>query len=139
VPARKHIPKIVILAPLSLLGVLLLAWLALIFFMRGPLSGNSRHDFGEVTIVPGQKITLTHTFHFTNPPTGKTLMINWAKPDCGCVTVEATFPRTLEPGQSFDMPITMTYGGPAPRKVLIQIDCGEAGLHKAWVQARAKS
>ena len=136
-PAGKPIPKVVYIAPLSLVALLLLAWVALIIIMRGPLAGDNKHDFGEVAVVPGEKSVLNHTFHFTNR-TGKTLSMNWAKPDCGCVVIEAKFPRTLEPGQSFDLPIVMNYGGPEPRKVLIQIDCGEAGLQQAWVQARVK-
>ena len=136
-PAGKPIPKIVLIAPLSLVMLLLLTWLALMFFMRGPLAGDNKHDFGEVAVAPGEKTLLTHTFQFSNR-TGKSLTVNWARPDCGCVVIETKFPRTLEPGQALDLPITMHYGGPEPRKVLIQIDCGEAGIQQAWAQARVK-
>lgn len=135
-PAGKPIPKIIFIAPLSLLLILLLAWMGLMFMMRGPLAGDNKHDFGQVEVPVGQPAVLTHTFHFSNR-TGKPLTVNWARPDCGCLTIHGEFPRTLEPGEFFDMPITMRYAGPAPKQVLIHIDCGEAGTQSAWVWARA--
>jgi hypothetical protein len=137
VPPSRPIPKVVFIVPLGLVALVLLAWVALMFIMRGPLAGDNKHDFGEVAVTPGQKAALHHTFQFTNR-TAQTLTINWARPDCGCVVIEAAFPRTLGPRESFDIPITMNYGGPDPRQVLIRIDCGEAGFQNAWVKARAR-
>jgi len=131
---RKPFPKLVLFIPLGLVVALLVAWQALAFFMRGPLAGEYKHDFGSITLPPGGSTELNHTFHLTNR-TSKSLTINTARADCGCVSVNATFPVTLEPGAALDLPVVMRFGV-RDKNVLIQLDCGEAGVQNLWVSAR---
>ena len=134
-PAARTIPKIVYIAPLSLLAMLLVAWVAMMFIMRGPLAGKNKHDFGEVSLARGETAVLSHAFQFTNR-IAKPITINWARPDCGCVVIDMAFPQTIQPGESFELPIKMHYSGLEPKSVNIRIHCGDAGIQNAWVSAQ---
>lgn len=131
---RHRIPRVVLLAPVVLIALLALAWLMLATIFQGPLAGNTKHDFGIVNVTSPDGVELSHTFHLTNR-TNDGLLLRWARPDCGCLTVHATFPMTIYPGESIDLPITMRYRGPEPKTVLIHLDFAEFGKQALRVRA----
>ncbi len=131
---QRRVPRIIFVLPLGLVAVVLLTWQVLAFLNRGPLAGEIKHDFGAVVVKDGPA-QLSHTFHLRNR-SSKALMIQAARPDCGCVKMEATLPMTVEGGGGVDFPITMHFtGANGPKKVLIRLDCGEAGVQNLWVMA----
>ena len=60
-------PRKVVIVTVSGLG-LLIAVLGLLWAskLRGPLAGETVHDFGTISVAPGQTLDLEHTFHLTN-------------------------------------------------------------------------
>jgi hypothetical protein len=112
---------------LRLILIILLAAVALLsagayaywfFLIRGPLAGDTSHDFGEVALRGGRNIQVAHTFHLTNR-LDEPLTIKGVRADCGCVTLR-DLQLTLESGESFDLPVTFqTTAG--PRSALIHI------------------
>ena len=119
-------PRKVVIVTVSGLG-LLIAVLGLLWAskLRGPLAGETVHDFGTISVAPGQTLDLEHTFHLTNR-LSTPLSVLAIRPDCGCVRV-GEFSRTVEPGGKWNLPITMRFAGHS-RTVLIHLDMGEAGL-----------
>jgi hypothetical protein len=103
--------------------------------MRGPLSGETVHDFGTVDVRPGETTELTHTFHLTNPK-DEPITIRAVRPECACVRpIRARF--TIEPGESIDLPITMDFKG-GDKTVLIHLDLDEDGWQVLKVHAQAR-
>ena len=131
---RPRIPRIVLLSPVILVVVLLLTWFTLAAIFQGPLAGDTKHDFGVVTVTSPEGVELSHTFHLTNR-TNDALLMRFARPDCGCLTVNAEFPMTIFPGESIDLPITMRYRGPEPKTVLFHLDFAEFGKQALRVRA----
>lgn len=135
----KPLPRLIFILPLGLLAGLVLGWLVLQWAMRGPLAGQTHHDFGDVAIPVEGPAILTHTFQLTNR-TRAPLTIFAARPDCGCLTTNAAFPITIAPHERIDLPITMQYLGSDPRgkTVHIRLDLGETGGQSLWVKAKPK-
>jgi hypothetical protein len=75
------------------------------FLIRGPLAGDTSHDFGEV-VVTGAKIDVSHTFHLVNRTDG-VLTIDRVIPECGCVHI-APSKAVVEPGRSLDVVATLS-------------------------------
>lgn len=130
-----QLPRKLLVIPVALVVLIAAVWLIMAMLARGPLTGESRHDFGVLTMESGTHVELHHSFHLTNR-TARPLTIKAARPDCGCVSVNATFPLTVQPGASIDLPVTMHFGGDE-RSVLIQMDCGDAGVQILRVSARS--
>lgn len=158
--SRPRIPRAALFAPLALLALLALGWAFMAYITRGPLAGDTKHDFGVINVLavnpppiaegdansppvidiggsssdPG--IELTHTFHLTNR-TNNPLTLRSARPDCGCVTVNASFPMTIAANAPVELPITMRLPsvGKGDKTVLIHLDCGDDGLQVLRVKA----
>jgi hypothetical protein len=136
---RPRIPCVVLLAPLVLIALLALGWAFMAFITRGPLAGETKHNFGVIAIPTADGIELSHTFHLTNR-TNDGLLLRSARPDCGCLTVNAAFPMTIYPGESIDLPIAMRFGGRSghQKTVLIHLDFVEFGMQTLRVKATAQ-
>jgi hypothetical protein len=114
--SRLRLILIIVLAAVALLSAGAYAYW--FFLIRGPLAGDTSHDFGDVVLQGGRNIKVTHTFHLTNR-LDEPLTIKGVRADCGCVTLH-DLQRTLESGESFDLPVTFqTQAG--PRSALIHI------------------
>lgn len=80
------------------------AWAYWYFLIRGPLAGETYHDFGEVPLGDGLT-RVEHTFNLTNR-LSRPLNIVGIRPDCGCLTVN-DMRLTLQPGDSLNLPISL--------------------------------
>jgi hypothetical protein len=104
------------------------------FLIRGPLAGETTHDFGDVPLYE-QNVALEHTMRLRNR-LSQPLTIKAIRPDCGCVTV-AGGQRTLQPGEGFDLPITfMARSG--PRTVPIEVLFADDTTQTLRVKANGK-
>lgn len=159
--APRRIPWPVIVFPLALAALLALGWAYMAYSTRGPLTGDTTHDFGIINVgavnpetsnADGESkpppvidiggasndpgIELTHTFHLTNR-TNRAITLRSARPDCGCVTINTSFPMTVAASAPVDLPIIMRLPstGKGEKTVLIHLDCGESGLQVLRVKA----
>ena len=103
------------------------------FLLRGPMAGETHHDFGSINIEVGKIVELQHTFHLTNR-TGHPVTLRAVRPECGCVATQAQ-PRTIQPGESLDVPVTFSLSKAIAKTVLIQLDLADAGLEPLFVKA----
>lgn len=132
--------RILLLAVLGLAAIFAGAYIAIRLAMRGPLAGETSHDFGIVEVYPGETTQLTHNFHLTNPRTDpqkdEPIIIQAVRPECGCVRpVKGRF--TIQPGESIDLPIIMDFKG-GDKTVLIHLDLAESGWQVLKVHAQSK-
>lgn len=138
--SHRQNPRTTVLILLTLLGVAILAWWTLQWVMRGPLAGDVHHDFGEVAMPERGPAILNYTFELTNR-TNRPLTIQTARPDCGCLTINAAFPLTVAPREDVDLPITMRYAGSDERGKTVHIRLvfadGERG-QSLWVKAKPR-
>ncbi|MCI0364628.1 MAG: DUF1573 domain-containing protein [Phycisphaerales bacterium] len=113
-----------------------LGWAYNHFLLQGPFVGETRHDFGRVRMDKATPIELHHIFHLTNRKS-RSIDIRAIKPDCGCVTIGSA-PKAVEPGQSFDLPVTLHFNmtsNHSQRTVLIHMDLGEVGFQTLRLRA----
>lgn len=97
----RHILIIALIAGLLLSGGAFAYWKLLV---QGPFAGETTHDFGDVPLF-SETEKLDHAFHLTNR-LSHPLTIVAVRPECGCLTVRDVR-RTLQPGESFDLPVTL--------------------------------
>lgn len=91
------------------------------FLIRGPLAGETSHDFGDVPLHD-DTTPVQYTFHLANR-LGHPLTIAAIRPECGCTSV-SDVRKTLQSGEAFDLPVTLTVKG-GPRTVLIYVIFGD--------------
>jgi hypothetical protein len=87
------------------------------FLLRGPFAGETFHDFGDVALHE-ETAEVQHTFHLVNR-LNRPLTVVAIRPECGCLTTRDIKP-TLEPGEAFELPITLIAKG-GERSVVIHI------------------
>jgi hypothetical protein len=81
------------------------AWFVIPAVFGGPLSGNTRHDFGVVPIAR-PKTVFSHTFRLTNS-TDHELQLIKAVPTCGCTTTD--WPKEpVAVGEELVVPVHLT-------------------------------
>jgi hypothetical protein len=81
------------------------AWFVIPAMFGGPLSGNTRHDFGVVSIAR-PKTVLTHTYRLKNT-TDHVLQLTKAVPSCGCTTTD--WPKDpVAVGEELVVPVHLT-------------------------------
>lgn len=102
------------------------------FLVRGPLAGETTHDFGVVPMAESQ-VKLHHTFHLYNR-LREPVTILAVKPECGCVVADME-PVTLEPGEPFDLPVTLTLSDPAKTVLLRVVFDGDHGVQMLKLRA----
>jgi hypothetical protein len=116
---------IVLLAPL--------VWkLVIAPWLQGPLAGQRTHDFGTVAVV-GTAVELHHVFHLKNRMR-RPVTVRAVRPDCGCLAAHAGG-QTIQPGEYFDLPVTLALAGQSKKNVLITLDLGEGGIQTLRVKA----
>ena len=124
----------IILSILALLlgcGALGYYWL----LVRGPLAGDTSHDFGVVAIT-ADRTDVTHTFHLTNR-TDHTVRIERIVPDCGCVQFTPGS-AVVEPGQSVDLPATMSVYSDGVKRVDVRLLLGDSGVQHMHLTATGR-
>ena len=92
------------------------------FLLRGPFSGETFHDFGDVPLHE-ETAKFEYTFRLANR-LNKPLSIVAIRPECGCLTAR-DLKQTLQPGESFELPVTLIAKGGeriAPIRVLFDDD-----------------
>ncbi|MHC5003102.1 MAG: DUF1573 domain-containing protein [Planctomycetota bacterium] len=106
--------------------------------VRGPLAGETYHDFGRVA-VEGRTATVEHVFALTNR-TSRTVEIVEIIPACGCTTVDLT-DRTLEPGDDVELTVALTVGnGTRKKSITLIVDDGERERTTVlWVKATGRA
>ena len=99
---------------------------------RYPLAGRLSHDFGSVAIV-GRAASFEHTFHLRNR-TDRTVVIEAIRPGCGCTSADAST-RTVAPGESVDLDVTLTLSRAGKKRTSVQLVLADFGVQSVWVQA----
>jgi hypothetical protein len=87
------------------------------FLIRGPLAGETAHDFGDVPLYE-DTAPVQYTFRLANR-LSRPLTIAAIRPECGCTSVSDVH-KTLQIGEAFELPVTLTVKG-GPRTVLIYV------------------
>jgi len=104
------------------------------FLIRGPLAGETSHDFGEVPLYE-DTAKVDYTFHLTNR-LSHPLTINAIRPECGCLTTQDVH-ETLAPGAAFDLPVTLI-AKTGPRTVIIHVIFGDDNVQTLRVKATGR-
>lgn len=99
------------------------------------LSGESFHDFGEVTFS-GHKVALSHTFTLVNTTTEPVEIVD-TKPSCGC-TVSRTSSNVVNPGEQVGISVTLSLLEGAPRTEHIWLVLRDRGTQTLTVAARGR-
>ena len=128
---RKSLIILAVAATLLGSGVFSYYW----FLVRGPLAGDTSHDFGVVSIT-GEEAVVTHTFSLRNR-TGHTLHIERIIPDCGCVQFEPK-QASVEPGATIDLHATMYLYSDGKKTVAVRVILGDDGVQFLHVQATGR-
>lgn len=123
---------------LLLLGVLVLAGLGgtwwFLAFASGPLSGDTRHDFGTVTIH-GRDAELRHVFTLVNT-TGRDLEVKGIVPSCGCAAGDLPTNR-IAVGEEVELEgiLRLANAGPRKESLTVVLNDGEQDLKQVlWMQ-----
>jgi hypothetical protein len=106
---------------LAVVGVVVLAAVAAVFGLvlrQWPLTGDMRHDFGEIWIDDLEAVK-EHTFTLVNE-SGEPVLLTKAIASCGCTAVKpgATL---IEPGASFELPVRFTLKGTGHKQSTIDL------------------
>lgn len=105
------------------------------FLVRGPLAGDTSHDFGEV-VVTGAKAEVSHTFRLVNR-THRTITINRVIPECGCVQVTPGS-AVVEPGEHVELNAVLSVYATGSKTTPIQLIMDEGKVQFLHVKARGR-
>lgn len=125
---------IIVIVLLALLGT---GWFLLARTYGGStLSGEKRHDFGIVSIteIPSR---FTHTFVLTNT-TDETVTIEKVNASCACTTL-AIADNELSPGESVEIPATMSLRHSELRKTNVRILLSNGDIETVYLTAEGRS
>jgi hypothetical protein len=105
------------------------------FLIRGPLAGDTSHDFGEV-VVTGVKADVSHTFQLFNR-TDRVLTIDRVIPECGCVQVSPAN-AVVEPGKTFDLLATLSVSANGTKTTPIRLIMSDGKVQFLHVTATGR-
>lgn len=102
---------------------------------ESPLKGELDHDFGEVAF-DGLAVKLEHVFALTNE-SDRTVRISKIAPTCGC-TIGDVSRKTIEPGQSTEVTVTLTLSQPGRRTESVWLGLEDIGAMALGVSGTAR-
>ncbi|HWB18895.1 MAG TPA: DUF1573 domain-containing protein [Phycisphaerales bacterium] len=106
---------------LVLAGLIVLGGSYFVFALvtRGPLSGETNVDYGNVQVIDGKPVQLTHVFHLTNTR-NHPIAIKAVTADCGCTTMDVS-KDPIAPGKSIDIKTVTMFGARGTKTVKVHL------------------
>ncbi|MCI0350305.1 MAG: DUF1573 domain-containing protein [Acidobacteriales bacterium] len=98
------------------------------------LEGALSHDFGDIMFRP-PRVDASHVFRVTNV-TDEPVTVEEVRTSCGC-TAATISKRLLNPGESADLPVTLSFSQPGRRSESVWLALNESRMARLTIAGAA--